>query len=44
MGLRFIEEGHVYESTDEEKINFDNSIKAVQELFNAAKKIDPELK
>ena len=30
--------------SDEEKINFDNSIKAVQELFNAAKKIDPELK
>ena len=29
---------------DEEKINFDNSIKAVQELFNAAKKIDPVLK
>ena len=28
----------------EEKINFNNSIKSVQELFNAAKKIDPELK
>ena len=27
----------------EEKINFDNSIKAVQELYNAAKKIDPNL-
>ena len=27
----------------EEKINFDNSIKAVQELFDAAKKIDPSL-
>ena len=32
------------ELAGEEKINFDNSIKAVQELFNAAKKIDPELK
>ena len=30
--------------SNEEKVNFDNSIKAVQELFNAAKKIDPELK
>ena len=28
----------------EEKINFNNSIKSVQELFDAAKKIDPELK
>ena len=28
----------------EEKDNFDNSIKAVKELFDAAKKIDPELK
>ena len=27
----------------EEKKQFDYSIKAVQELFNAAKKIDPEL-
>ena len=27
----------------EEKENFDNSIKAVQDLFDAAKKIDPEL-
>ena len=29
--------------TDEEKLNFDNSIKAVQDLFNSAKKIDPSL-
>ena len=28
---------------NEEKINFENSIKAVQDLFNAAKKIDPNL-
>ena len=27
----------------EEKENFDNSIKAVKELFDAAKKIDPDL-
>ena len=27
-----------------EKRNFDDSIKAVRELFEAAKKIDPELK
>ena len=30
--------------TEKEKADFDNSIKAVKELFNAAKKIDPELK
>jgi len=29
--------------SNEEKENFDNSIKAVQELFDAAKKIDPSL-
>ncbi len=29
--------------TEEEKLNFNNSIKAVQELFTAAKKIDPSL-
>ena len=27
----------------EEKINFDNSIKAVKELYDAARKIDPYL-
>ena len=27
----------------EEKANFDKSVKAVQELFDAAKKIDPDL-
>ena len=27
----------------EEKINFENSIKAVKELFDTAKKIDPSL-
>tara|TARA_X000001036_G_scaffold432096_1_gene467460 strand:+ start:180 stop:1139 length:960 start_codon:yes stop_codon:yes gene_type:complete len=30
--------------SNEEKINFNNSIKSVQELFDAAKKIDPDLK
>ena len=29
--------------TEEEKLDFNNSIKAVQELFTAAKKIDPNL-
>ena len=29
--------------TNEEKKSFDNSIKSVQELFNAAKKIDSSL-
>ena len=29
--------------TDDEKLNFNNSIKAVQELFAAAKKLDPNL-
>ena len=29
--------------TEEEKVNFEKSIKAVRELFDAAKKIDPEL-
>ena len=29
--------------SDKEKKDFDNSIKSVQELFNAAKKIDPTL-
>ena len=28
---------------DEEKNNFEKSIKAVEDLFNAAKKIDPDL-
>ena len=30
--------------SNEEKINFNNSIKSVKELFDAAKKIDPDLK
>ena len=30
--------------SSEEKKNFDNSIRAVKELFDAAKKIDPDLK
>ena len=34
-------EKYIYEL---EKKNFKNSIKSVQELFEAAKKIDPELK
>ena len=29
--------------TEDEKLNFNNSIKAVQELFTAAKKLDPNL-
>ena len=29
--------------TDDEKLNFNNSIKAVQDLFTAAKKLDPNL-
>ena len=29
--------------TEEEKVNFEKSIKAVRELFDAAKKIDPDL-
>ena len=29
--------------SNDEKKNFDNSIKAVQDLFDAAKNIDPEL-
>ena len=29
--------------SDKEKIDFDKSINAVKELFNAAKKIDPKL-
>ena len=29
--------------SDEEKSNFEKSIKSVEELFNAAKKIDPDL-
>ena len=29
--------------SEEEKANFENSVKAVNELFSAAKKIDPSL-
>ena len=29
--------------SDEEKVNFKKSINTVEELFNAAKKIDPDL-
>ena len=29
--------------SEEEKKNFVNSVKAVQDLYNAAKKIDPDL-
>ena len=31
------------ELTEQEKIDFEKSIESVQELFNAAKKIDPSL-
>ena len=31
------------ELSKEEKLNFDNSINSVKDLFDAAKKIDPDL-
>ena len=43
IGKNGVEKIIEFELAGEEKINFDNSIKAVQELFDAAKKIDPSL-
>ena len=39
-GVEKIIELQLYE---EEKVSFENSVKAVKELFSAAKKIDPSL-
>jgi len=43
IGRKGVEKIIELELSDEEKKQFDYSIKAVQELFNAAKKIDPDL-
>ena len=43
LGENGVEKIIELELDKEEKINFDKSIKAVQELFDAAKKIDPSL-
>ena len=43
IGKNGVEKVIELESNNTEKINFSNSIKSVQELFNAAKKIDKEL-
>ena len=43
IGKNGVEKIIEFELAGEEQINFDNSIKAVQELFDAAKKIDPSL-
>ena len=43
IGSKGVEKVIELNLSEEEKINFDNSIKAVQELYNAAKKIDPNL-
>ena len=43
IGSNGVEKIIEIELNDEEKINFKNSIKAVQDLFDAAKKIDPNL-
>ena len=44
IGSKGVEKVIELDLSTEEKNNFDNSIKAVKELFDAAKKIDPELK
>jgi len=44
IGSKGVEKVIELDLSAEEKDNFDNSIKAVKELFDAAKKIDPELK
>ncbi len=44
IGSKGVEKVIELDLSAEEKNNFDNSIKAVKELFDAAKKIDPELK
>ena len=43
IGEKGIEKIVEIKLNEEEKKNFENSINAVQDLFNAAKKIDPEL-
>ena len=43
IGKNGVEEVVEINLSNEEKKLFDNSINAVKELFNAAKKIDPEL-
>ena len=43
IGSKGVEKVIELDLSTEEKNNFDNSIKAVKELFDAAKKIDPEL-
>ena len=44
IGSKGVEKVIELNLADEEKINFEKSIKAVRDLFDAAKKIDPELK
>ena len=44
LGSKGVEKIIELDLTAEEKANFNNSIKAVKELFDAAKKIDPNLK
>ena len=44
LGSKGVEKIIELDLTVEEKANFNNSIKAVKELFDAAKKIDPNLK
>ena len=43
IGAQGVERVIELKLNEEEKINFNKSIEAVQELFNAAKKIDPKL-
>ena len=43
IGSKGVEKVVELELSNEEKINFKKSIDSVQELFNAAKKIDPSL-
>ena len=43
IGKNGVEKVIELELNNTEKINFESSIKSVQELFNAAKKIDKEL-
>ena len=43
IGSKGVEKVIELDLSAEERKNFDNSIKAVKELFDAAKKIDPDL-
>ena len=43
IGSKGVEKVIELDLSAEERINFDNSIKAVKELFDAATKIDPDL-